>query len=493
MNGVKNIIKAVMVGMLIILAYLGMSCSEVKAEEWTICKPEAVEVCNICGRNYYNDGCPHSKEEIYGDEVCSPEEGELCNICNSDYDTCSHHIGEEYGGVECTTWSKCNICGNNYSDSSACSHYKGQSYGGTECEIIIRLVCNICDVEYNSSLCPHIEGAWYDEGYCETEFMELCNICGRKYEGGGCPHWVGEYYGGIVCEPIPTCNICGRPYENGGCPHWRGEYYGGTVCESYSGRICNICGYDYDDGDRCSHKINVSYNGVECETDIVRICNICKKDYYNGGCPHAEGEEYRNVAYYIYLPEWEDRAWYFKEMMKMYYCLEEEDVILIPVSNEVEFREAWNRIGREDGDYVFPVAVIIETHGDYEKLCDREGNPLLTEELTKQLTPKYVERLMLLGCNAGHLDNKEHNPAAYMSKIVRGASVLASDGTVDVIESSMIYTSSTSEDFPDMCDNGVRDNQGWMIYNYKGGKINVSESLGKRFIVSDILEAIRIE
>lgn len=265
------------------------------------------------------------------------------------------------------------------------------------------------------------------------------------------------------------------------------------MCESYSGRICNICGYDYDDGDRCSHKINVSYNGVECETDIVRICNICKKDYYNGGCPHAEGEEYRNVAYYIYLPEWEDRAWYFKEMMKMYYCLEEEDVILIPVSNEVEFREAWNRIGREDGDYVFPVAVIIETHGDYEKLCDREGNPLLTEELTKQLTPKYVERLMLLGCNAGHLDNKEHNPAAYMSKIVRGASVLASDGTVDVIESSMIYTSSTSEDFPDMCDNGVRDNQGWMIYNYKGGKINVSESLGKRFIVSDILEAIRIE
>lgn len=494
MEGIENLIKTVVAGMFIILAYLGMSCSEVKAAEGTICTPELVEVCSICGHKYHNDGCPHMEGEIYGAEKCNPEDGRICNICGkdySDYSQCQHYNGNEYGGIVCEPWDRCNICGEDYNDGSLCSHHRDQSYGGQVCEVYVIQLCNICNADYtNSSQCSHFEGLVYDKEYCEPVLTEMCNICGHKYYNDGCPHWDGEIYGGTVCAPVPTCNICYRPYENGGCPHWVDERYGGTVCEAYDGRICNICGYDYDDGNLCPHKIGQVYNDQLCGIEMVKYCNICGHKYHKDDCPHWEGEEYRNVAYYIYLPEFEERALTFKEVMKDLYNLDDSDVILIPVSDASELYEAWNNIGTVNGELVYTVTVVIETHGDNEKLCDKESKELLTEDMVEIFHSKHMERLILLGCNVGHLDNKDHNPAAFMSKLIYGAPVLASDGTVDVNKNDMEYTSSTSESFPDMCQNGTRDNQGWLKYTCKGGKIYVSGSLGKIFTVEGILKAL---
>lgn len=492
MNGVKNLIKTIVVGTFIILAYLGMSCSEVKADEWAVCTPYKVEVCSICGHKYNNDGCPHTEGQVYGAEECNPKEGLICNICGNDYndsDSCSHYDGVEYGGIDCEPWRECNICGEDFDDGSVCSHHKGESYGGQLCETYTVLICNICGNDYEKgSECFHARGTRYNKVYCEPDPTDMCNICDRPYLNGGCPHVIGRYYGGTECVPIMICNICGNECGSEDCPHTEGEHYG-TVCEVYSARVCNICGHDYDDGDVCSHQIGQFYGETECEIEDVDYCNICKKRYFNGGCPHSKGAKYRFVAYYIYLPEWEERALNFRQTFMDTYGLDESGVVLLPVSNEDEFREAWNSIGNVDGELVYPVSVVIETHGTNEVLKNNKDKAILTEEGMEQLEDKYTDMLVLLACNAGHLDNKEHNPAAYIAKKLNGAPVLASDGTV-YLSDKLEYMSDSDGTFLDMCGNNKRDNEGWLFYFYSGGRVYTHASLGKYFTSYGLLEVI---
>lgn len=91
-----------------------------------------IEICNICGNNYYDAG-----------------------------GACSHWKGNSYGGTVCesNTITICNLCGNNYNDPSACGHWSGQIYGGTVCETSDKTVCSVCNDWY--SQCAHIIGHEY--------------------------------------------------------------------------------------------------------------------------------------------------------------------------------------------------------------------------------------------------------------------------------------------------------------------------------------------
>ena len=60
------------------------------------------------------------------------------------------------------------------------------------------------------------------------------------------------------------------------------------------------------------------------------------------------------------------------------------------------------------------------------------GNSMTTIEISN-LKNKNINNLILLGCNTGHLDYSNSNPAATYSKKVNDGSVFASDGTVYVV------------------------------------------------------------
>ena len=130
-------------------------------------------------------------------------------------------------------------------------------------------------------------------------------------------------------------------------------------------------------------------------------------------------------------------------------------------------------------------AVVIDTHAGPDDLYfgdidhdgyDDKNEYMYTDQIAK-LGNKNIDNLILLGCNAGHLDYKYTNVAAAFSKKVNGGCVLASDGTVFAQYPLLLswgtysYTSVNDETFYGNClgpraheGNWIPDNEGWIKY-----------------------------
>jgi len=203
-------------------------------------------------------------------------------------------------------------------------------------------------------------------------------------------------------------------------------------------------------------------------------------------------------AYVFYLPEWSKEMTDAKENLADYYGISVDDIGTASVTGKAELSKAWNSIGlTEDGGNVS--AVVIDTHGNASALGfgdeNGDGTHLGSKDISN-LENKNVDNLILLGCNSGHLDYKNTNPAAAFSKKVNNGSVLASDGTVfnvgrqGLLWRDYLYSSYNDGAFYRQL-TGTRqkdgnwpvDNEGWIIYDYVNGVVNTT-SFCNRYTLS---------
>lgn len=210
--------------------------------------------------------------------------------------------------------------------------------------------------------------------------------------------------------------------------------------------------------------------------------------------------------YIFYLPEWENEALSDQKQLADYYGIDNSKIHLIEITNDEELTEGWNAMGTENGKSVSIETVIINTHANPEGLGYGSGRTaFFDDEDIQALDNKNIDRLFLYGCNAGHLDYQGTNPASQFSQKVNGAPVLASDGTVYSHEKQkwmtfpliwindyMQYESRGNKVFNKLVEDAgsaERKNEGWFVYTWEEGRLNISESYGKRLDVKGMISA----
>jgi len=163
-------------------------------------------------------------------------------------------------------------------------------------------------------------------------------------------------------------------------------------------------------------------------------------------------------------------------------------VHLVSVSNYDDFKSEWNKM---NGDIQ---TVIISSHGDPTRLCWQDYSLIVDSSGASKLTPKNIARIIITGCNAGHLDYEKTNVPAAFAKLQYGSStkVIASDGTVTNWPIPRILGSANNEIFKGYLTKGDRDNKGWMIYTSADGKNVTTKSLSskKSLSMSEMLRLI---
>lgn len=191
-------------------------------------------------------------------------------------------------------------------------------------------------------------------------------------------------------------------------------------------------------------------------------------------------------SYIFYLSEWKNRTQIQKrELMSM--GIPEDEIILIPMDSQEDFENGWNSMGTikdAEGNLqsVDIEHVIINAHADPAKIGAREGWCMEREEIDNLQEKDVNGNVIILGCNAGHLDYKTNNVASHFAQKVNGALVIASDGTVDqrfrdndafdfdktpIITPYGHYKSKDDDDFERQLQED-RKNVGWIVYRHNG-------------------------
>lgn len=182
-------------------------------------------------------------------------------------------------------------------------------------------------------------------------------------------------------------------------------------------------------------------------------------------------------------------------MLKKYYDLKSSEVHLIPVSDQDSFEDAWNQIGIDDnGNEVNVDAVVINTHanpyviGFGKAETDSYSSIDIT---TANFQDKTMKALILYGCNAGHLDYSEDNVASQFARLVNGAPVLASDGSVSMRGPFGSYKSKNSDSFKDW-GTSKRKNDGWIKYQLdEDGNVNTTTLDIKKMTLKSMLKKLK--
>ncbi len=149
------------------------------------------------------------------------------------------------------------------------------------------------------------------------------------------------------------------------------------------------------------------------------------------------------------------------QLARQYGC-DESEVHLIPINSKEEFIQAWSNMGTENGKKVDIDTVVLDFHADPTYLGSKDGSWYFTPEDISQLPEKDVENLVCYGCNSGHTDYVGENIASALAKRVKGAPVLASDGTVSTSGNSAV--SNNDDTFKKLRRYGDRENEGWIAY-----------------------------
>lgn len=233
------------------------------------------------------------------------------------------------------------------------------------------------------------------------------------------------------------------------------------------------------------------------KTDISVQTNVTTYKYTNQVSSDINVETTTHYsAYVLYLPEWKNEVDDIVRDLTSCYEIDENDIGIASVSNPDELKDSWNMMGlTSEGNNI--TAVVMDTHGspyglsfgDRDNDKETDTNERFTNSQISSLGSKNIDKLILLGCNTGHLDYREDNPAALFSQKVNGGRVLASDGTVYTqipalgwllgVGGDYSYSSvrDTKFDLYSKTRNGSRyhDNEGWFIFQYSNGKVNISD------------------
>lgn len=140
-------------------------------------------------------------------------------------------------------------------------------------------------------------------------------------------------------------------------------------------------------------------------------------------------------------------------------------------------------MGEEDGTSVNIDTVMFNTHANPLGLGNSDSTYLSVSENKSILEPKTMKNMILLGCNAGHLDYKTVNLASQFAEITNSAPVLASDGTVSCRSLFGNYKSKNDKGFKNWRTD-KRKNKGWTVYRSNSlGVSQVINSYGKNLML----------
>lgn len=198
-------------------------------------------------------------------------------------------------------------------------------------------------------------------------------------------------------------------------------------------------------------------------------------------------------CYIYYLPEWEHEAINDRNQLAREYGLDKSQVHLIKLTDNDSFTDSWNAMGTENGKKVDIDAVVINSHANPHVLAG--GNFSIDASDVANLDNKDVGMLTLYGCNAGHADYADENMAAAFARKVNGAPVLASDGTVYSGSSFLNltnrnYSSKADEHFRNWAESD-RDNRGWLVYQYDGNSVEITEDYGKKYSITEMARKLK--
>ncbi|MDO5456167.1 MAG: RHS repeat-associated core domain-containing protein, partial [Eubacteriales bacterium] len=200
-------------------------------------------------------------------------------------------------------------------------------------------------------------------------------------------------------------------------------------------------------------------------------------------------------CYYFYLPEWENEAINDQRRLAEQYGYSTDQVHLIPITNGQELTDGWNAMGYENGRQVDIDTVVINTHADPEGLgFGQSGASGFTTDDARNLNNQSMEQLILYGCNAGHRDYMDTNIAEAFSHRTNNAPVMASDGTVQGMNSDETYIPINDTHFQywaRRAGNGGRDNEGWQVYQQVDGQTVVTNTGLRSLTIVGMLEALR--
>jgi RHS repeat-associated protein len=303
-------------------------------------------------------------------------------------------------------------------------------------------------------------------------------------------------------ETIPNrITYTGQQYDSiTGQYYLRARYYNPVIGrftqeDPYRGDGLNL--YAYVSNNPVSYYDPTGYS--KCSTSNSSGNNLPPWGY-NGAPPAGWSSSQKTTEtigtanYIFYLSEWEHEAKDDRKRLAAFYGVDEEEIILREITSANQFMADWNSMGSVSGTNVNIGTVIINTHANKDGLYLDNGNVIISSNDISNLDSKSVGRLIIYGCNAGHLDHKESNPAAGFAKKLDGAQVLASDGTVYAgrrilcIAGSYAYSSKNDKAFKTQLTGGsTRSNDGWIIYQYKDNEVKTSESIGKKLTLTQML------
>lgn len=197
-------------------------------------------------------------------------------------------------------------------------------------------------------------------------------------------------------------------------------------------------------------------------------------------------------CYIFYLPEWKGEAMADRKALAQKYGYDISKVHMIPMNNKQDLTNGWNGMGTVDGQPVDIDTVVIDSHASPSSLGFGNGSSSMRAQDIQNLNSQDVKELVLYGCNAGHMDYQNTNPAAQFAQRVNGGQVLASDGTVYSTPSGRTdYDSRADDTFNRYLRNGDRDNLGWVEYTYENGQVQTHVVNDKKMYVTEMTDELR--
>ncbi|HHV41888.1 MAG TPA: RHS repeat-associated core domain-containing protein, partial [Clostridiaceae bacterium] len=211
------------------------------------------------------------------------------------------------------------------------------------------------------------------------------------------------------------------------------------------------------------------------------------------------------LAYFFYNPRWTDQFNQNLDYLADYYGIDKGDIGTVAIGtdpnpkgvNNKEFENAWNSIGTAyDGKNVR--AAVVFNHGSPGGI-ESIDNPQI-----QKLDSKNIDNLLLLNCNAGHLDHVGNNPASYFADKINGGKVMASDGTLlsgmnqkyNSGKGEQYWSSLNDENFelhiPDSKKWWFfhRNNKGFVIYQ-NNGQLTTSNTGNKKMSIRQMLDIMK--
>ena len=186
-----------------------------------------------------------------------------------------------------------------------------------------------------------------------------------------------------------------------------------------------------------------------------------------------------------------------KTALKKYYG-KNEGVVNITVNGKVgekkgkyykDFRKSWNKMMKDSKNIK---CVVINSHATPDFIMNKAGDDFFNS-IEIGYVRNHIPYLILVSCNAGHLDYST-NVATNVAKIIKGGRVIAADGTVHVNTRSndirMEIRPQNDNEFKALLSEqeNPRKPRGFLVFSYSNGVVWRSESLGFSFGISSVLE-----